>query len=161
MSESINIGTQGAKVQSFADNSPRKLLRQIMDAHPGADKEDIYKSFRHAVIDDPEMMDVILLYWFANNYVSLTMRPMPMLSKRKRKEQSTASIKAMTETITRNFASMFLLNTKLPNGKTLGDTTFGECAKLGGKLNKIAKQGNPRQLVRTVLTNDQLKALQT
>ena len=49
-----------------------------------------------------------------------------------------------------------LLDWVLPTGKTLGKTTFGECAKLGGRFTELSKAGPADAEIGTVLTSDQV-----
>jgi hypothetical protein len=49
----------------------------------------------------------------------------------------------------------------MPNGKLLGDCTFAQARDYGGKtlgpfLQRLSKMGKPRQIVKTVLTDEQL-----
>jgi hypothetical protein len=52
-----------------------------------------------------------------------------------------------------------LMEWLMPNGKALGDCTGAECARMGGWHRAIAKRVAPRQIVRKVLSEDDVQAL--
>jgi len=165
----LGPGTYGAKVQSWNESNPRSLLKQTMEANKGANKERIYRLFVDELQNHPDQeafMTTIVEYWFSNTYASMILPPADrekkLADKEKRKqERESFVVKAKTklkEHIKRE--ALFLLDTLLPNGKSLRATTFGECAKFGGWLKLIAKKGKPGQKVGSVLNNNDLRKLQ-
>ena len=159
---SLDTGTYGAKVQSWRRANPRDLLKRLIEENPGVAKAELFKTFRDQIRGDDgeEFLDSIVEYWFANNYHSLIEHPAPQLAANKAEKQTKiAEIKEKIKTRVRQEA-IFLLDTALPHGKTLRNSTFGECAKIGGALSKIASKGRPGQIVGNVLSDTQLRKLQ-
>lgn len=162
---SLDTGTYGAKVQSWRRANPRDLLKQIMDeTSDPKDKKTILSVFRDRVRGDDgwDYLDSIIEYWFSNNYHSLmdeNLRTKRAAPNKLLKSAKIAEFKKKVAVRIRQEA-LFLLDTMLPNGKTLRDSTFGECAKIGGVLSKIANSGKPTQVVGKVLTDVQLRKLQ-
>jgi hypothetical protein len=164
----LGPGIYGAKVQSWREANPRSLLKQTMESNKQANKEQIYSLFVEELQTHPDhddFMKTILEYWFSNAYASMIIPNLPaerrvQQEKQKQERQSliTTAKEKLKEHIKRE--ALFLLDTLLPNGKPLRATTFGECAKLGGQLNLIAKKGKPSQKVGSVLNNADLRKLQ-
>lgn len=162
--EALDTGTRGAKVQSWKRANPRDLLKRVITENKHADKHALLKVFRdelrsHADTDD--LVDSIVEYWFANNYYSLTGDRTPT-EPRQASAQKVAAVEAIKEKVKERIRheAMLLLDTVLPNGKALKDTTFGECTKIGGALKLIASKGKPSQVVGKVLSDAQLRKLQ-
>ena len=159
---SLDTGTYGAKVQSWRRANPRDLLKKLIEENPRVAKADLFKTFRDQIRGDDgeEFLDSIIEYWFSNNYHSLIERhPRNAAANKAEKRAKIAEITEKIKARVRQEA-LFLLDTVLPNGKALRDSTFGECAKIGGALSKIASKGKPGQIVGTVLSDTQLRKLQ-
>lgn len=157
----LNTGTYGAKVQSWRAANPRDLLKGIRADNPRADKPRLLSLFEDKVMaSTPAYLSAIIEYWFSNNYASLVERSSAAraegVAQRERIEGNMRlGVKAAIKR-----EAMILLSTMLPNGKALRDTTFGECAKMGGVLSRIATKGKPKQIVGTVLSDAELRGLQ-
>jgi hypothetical protein len=67
----IDIGTTGAKRQSFRGRSARAALLQIMQANPQAEKEEIWALCRADFIDGKKYYEELFDAWFGNNYTAL------------------------------------------------------------------------------------------
>lgn len=162
---SLETGIYGAKVQSWRNANPRDVLKQIIDSavNPN-DRPAIHSALREKVLreGDEDYLDSIIEYWFTNNYNSLMLersRPRLRTSALALQAARAAEYREKVTTAIRQEA-IFLLGTILPNGKALRDSTFGECAKIGGVLSKIASKGKPEQIVGEVLSDAQLHKLQ-
>lgn len=162
----VDTGIQGAKRQSFHKASPRGVLMRLINENPRADEHALLRLFGEKIKEDAESGDdylsPIIEYWFAHNYRSLVNEkaaPSKRLATRAAKQAKVAEIKEKVTARIRQEA-LFLLDTTLPNGKALRDSTFGECAKIGGALSKIASKGKPGQIVGKVLSDAQLRKLQ-
>lgn len=151
----VDVGTTGAKRQSFDRNNPRDLLVRVIEDNPGAGEAEWLKSFTRAVRDDEDYLDPIIGYWFANNYRSLI--PVRRATPQRRAAQAKARA-AVVETIKLRIAAISL-SFIMPNGKELRDSTGKECAQAGGWLAKIAKRVKPTEKVGSVLTEGQLRRL--
>jgi hypothetical protein len=56
-------------------------------------------------------------------------------------------------------AGIILMNLVMPNGKMLKDSTFAECADIGGWYAKIASRVAPEEVVGNVLSEEQLRKI--
>ena len=156
----IDTGTYGAKVQSWRRANPRDLLKRTIEELAGSSRAALLEAFRDKVLapEAEEYLDAVIEYWFSNNYHSLVENPYRPEAVARRK----SAVAGVKEKISRHVRKqvLLLLDTMLPNGKTLAATTFGECAKLGGNLSLIASMGEPKQRVGEVLSDDELRNLQ-
>jgi hypothetical protein len=70
---------------------------------------------------------------------------------------------AQLERIVKERASIALMEIMQPNGKPLGECTFGELRTMGGTyaamINRLAGKGRPRQKVKSVFTETELQYL--
>lgn len=154
----IEVGTYGAKRQSMKKAQPRELLRNLIEENPKAPEQKLLSLFADTVRDDPEMIDAVLEYWFANNYRCLTFRSdaVERLNSAKRLAASVTSIAVAAKT---RATRMVLLDMVMPNGKSLRDCTGADCAKVSGWQAKIAKLVKPSQKVGEVLSEAQVRKL--
>lgn len=162
---SLDTGIYGAKVQSWRRANPRDVLKQIIDsAADPRDKSKVLSAFREIVLgeDGEDYLDSIIEYWFANNYNSLIDERIRPKRRESTVKQTAAKVAEFKEKVTTRIReeALFLLDTMLPNGKALRDSTFGECAKIGGVLSQIATMGKPGQIVGRVLSDASLRKLQ-
>ncbi len=165
----IDTGVYGAKVQSWAAKNPRDILKRFMDENPTAGKLDVFNLFRDEIKseDTEEYLDVVIEYWFANNYYSLvpTADPSRQVATRDSIKEA-AQEKAVTKAIATQIdekAKIKLLEMMMPNGKPFGDCTGGECSalapKVGGLLAVVATKVKADEKVRDVMSEDQLREL--
>ena len=160
----IDVGTYGAKRQSMKRGSPRDLLKRLIEDNSGLGEPDILKLFRSEVLDNPDMVDAIVEYWYANNYRSLTIRPVVASEfKAKARVQAKAEtakrVEVLTKIVKARAQRMVLLDMVLPNGKPLRDSTGKDCAKAGGWLSKIAAKIKPNEVVGKTLSETQVRRL--
>lgn len=151
----LDTGIYGAKVQSWRRANPRDLLKRLIDENPKFGKDNLFKTFRDQLRgeDGEEFLDSVIEYWFANNYHSLIERPTPHIRAARK-----AAARADTEKVKEHIQKR-LLNMVLPNGETLGNSTFGYCAKLGGGLSRIGAKGKPNQIVGKHLSETEVRKL--
>jgi hypothetical protein len=155
--QQIETGRYGATVQTWFSSGPRDLLRHIVEANPGKDREWIFEEFRsQATARGPEFHAAILEYWFTNNYRSLAERP-PSLGPQL--QPTVAAVKRQIHNKIVEKAEAILLDLIMPNGKQLRSCTGAECAKAGGWLSKVGQKVGARRLVGSVMTEADLHAL--
>lgn len=168
---------RGATRQTRRAPSLRALLKSLMDGadnpHSTEDRNAVLTQFQEVMHGKTgqQYLDTLIEYWFTNNYRSL-LADYPesggQIAKRQAaraaatvvREQTEAKLKERLTTAIERKAQVLLLDTLLPNGKTLRDSTFRECAKMGGALATIAKKGKPSQIVGDVLKDADLRKLQ-
>lgn len=159
----IDVGTYGAKRQSMKRGSPRDLLKRLIEENSGLGEPDILKLFRSEVLDNPDMVDAIVEYWYANNYRSLTIRPVASEVKTKArveaKVQTAKRVEVLTQVVKARAQRMVLLDWVMPSGKPLRDSTGKDCAKAGGWLAKIAAKIKPNEIVGKALSEAQVRKL--
>jgi len=129
----------------------------MMDENPDDDGVRLMRRFSLAVVDNPDMIDSIIEYWFSNNYRSLTFIP------HADQKEKAALVRNAEQIIKSRMETLVLLDMVLPNGKKLRDATGAECArfapKVGKLLKKVAEKVRPTQIVGEVLSEGQLKKL--
>lgn len=153
----LDTGHTGAKVQTWRRNSPRELLKRLMEEKPTDSKEAILEALQTELKDDVELLDAVIEYWFTNNYNSLVASLDPIAPVRRNE-----SVKRIADTIKSKIieeAQILLLDTMMPNGKVLRYCTGQDCSKMGGWLGRIAKKVKPRQNVGSALSEDQVREL--
>jgi hypothetical protein len=148
----IEKGVTGAKVQSWEKHNARELLARIVKDNPGADDEALFHAFSQECA--PFFME-IARYWFANNLRALKARPTPIA----RSVDRVAAQEHFVATAQARATEMVLLDYVLPNGNMLRDSTFSECAEVGGWLTKLAKKGQPNDKVGAVLSEKEVRAV--
>lgn len=150
-----NLGTYGAKVQSWSGANPRDVLNRIIEAMPGASRESVLAALRDAVKEPAAELhlDAIIEYWFANNYRALTEPRRPPAG------PSTAMVAEAKATIKQRAERMVLLDMILPNGKALREATGRDCKRAGGWLRAIAQRIKPNERVGDVLTESDVRKL--
>lgn len=172
----------GANRQSHRSTATRPLLKKLMDKSPNPhlkeERERIFEVFREKVMPrcepkcqmrNTEHFEVLLEYWFTNNYNSLLAffaqpgapsRQQRAVAKHAAKKKRTEQIKtAAVEAV----AQIVLLDLMLPNGKALRECTGLECRQLGRKVGswlvRIADQIKPDQIVGNVLKEEEVRKL--
>lgn len=162
----MNPGRTGAKRQSWRDGNPREVLSRLINKNKNADKDEIMAECWIVIEKNPNHIRTIFEYWFANNYRSFVIAPSAQTCKERDKaikeKIETVKVQAGVE-LQRKIeerAFVFVMETILPNGKSLGDCTFSEVRKMGGTLSKFAKYGAPNELIKKKLSPSQLAAIQ-
>jgi hypothetical protein len=155
----VDIGTTGAKRQSWYDN-PREVLRRIVEKNPSWSRDRLFIEFKRIVEKKPTHLETIIEYWFSNNYHSLIERPDATERNRVRVEKTEQLRAALNEKI-KEHAKIVLLDMLMPNGKKLRECTGSECkilsSKIGAWLLRLSKQMKPNEFVGDVLTETQVK----
>lgn len=143
--------------------SVQRLVAEILaDNETGPDhaanKAALFPLFLAALEKDEDYQRAVDWYAFSNfyDYEATTRNVKPRLDARPAPSTLTPAVEAMKAKIAER---ILLMEWVLPNGKRLADCTFGELAKLGGWLAKVAKKGKPNQIVGKVLTERQLRAI--
>lgn len=164
----LDVGTYGAKVQSWRDANPRELLKKLIDENPNGDPAYLLPLFRDLVERaDKDYLGAIIEYWFTNNFNSLMPKPAPArhaiaTAKAERTTQAQA-IKQKVEQHIETKARVLLLELTMPNGKVLRDCTGAEVRQLGYQmtpwLSRIANRVKPGELVGSVLSEAEARTL--
>lgn len=133
----IESGIQGAKRARWREVNPWKLLRQVAEGVPNAEKEELWSAFWEEA-QGSDYIEAIARYFFDNAFVSL-MKGQDDESPGKRPKggkgkPSSEGLEAEVET-----RAILLLNLTTPNGKILGDCTKTDCKRLGGWYRELAK----------------------
>jgi hypothetical protein len=150
--QDIEKGITGAKVQSWEKHNARELLARIVKDNPGTDDEGLFHAFSQECA--PFFME-ICRYWFANNLRALKARPTPIA----RSVDRVAAQEHFVAKAKDRAVELVLLDYVLPNGKMLRDSTFGECAEVGGWLTKLAHKGQPNDKVGAVMSEKEVRAV--
>jgi hypothetical protein len=154
MTNQIDFGTQGAKVQTWSTKQgARSLLARIVEERADADDEVIFHAFSS---ECAAFFPEIVRYWVANNLKALRPRQIGSSVDRIAAAQTPKERAAQAERIARKVAPRIL--DFAVGDKMLRDCTFAECAKNGGWLSRISKLGQPNEKVGAVLTEKQIKA---
>jgi hypothetical protein len=156
---SLEVGEKGATSLAWANVNPRETLLRIRADNHAADREELLELFAAEIRNDAQMIDALILYWFKNNYDSLT--------RERRKPADPVPSRVVVEKvkaeIRENATKLVLLDLVLPHGKTLADSTGGECSLLGprvGKwLEKIGEAVPSGKLVGKTLTEENVRQL--
>jgi hypothetical protein len=159
----VDTGTYGAKRQSTRKGSPREILARLIERSSRPDEDDIKEKCKAKVIDDPDHVDAMFEYWFANNYRSLIFQKRQERTTPKQREEMKAAskdkVEALKTVIKARATQMVLLDMVMPSGKALRDSTGKDCAKAGGWLAKIAKAIKPSDVVGKVLSEAQIRKM--
>lgn len=151
--ESSRVGASFLAKQ--ATDNPREMLIGLIEENKDATKDDLFKIFRKHLDDEPGYQRAVDWYFFINMYeyaVSNRNRKLDPVSRaeaRQRQSERVESIKAQ----------IVLLDLTMTNGKLLGDCTGAEVATLGNRFQKLAARVGKANTVRTVLSEDQVKAI--
>ena len=178
----LEIGKTGASKQSWRSPGPRALLKTLMDeAKDPHDGKVLFSEFVRAVLplgvrngfeneDDERRLVAIIEYWFTNNHNSMVqLYPPRPGAEKERTAKRNAQIakqdkirKAVREEV-QDRAQMLLLDWTMPNGKAMGDCTGEEVREFGRKvapwLSKIAAKVKPAEIVRNVLSEDDVRKM--
>lgn len=152
--QNIDLGTTGAKVQTWEKHNARELLKRIVEEHQGESDEALFHAFNAECA--PYFMEIVR-YWFANNLRALVgpTRRDPRLN------VDRVAAAAEIAAAAKGRVEAMLLDLVLPSGNMLRDSTFGECATAGGFFAKLAKKGQPHERVGAVLSEKEVRAVWT
>ena len=162
MSENCFHGVTGAKRQSWRTLSPRDVLEKLISQHPKDTESDLLKRFTDLVVEDQDRLVIIIEYWFANNYRSLT-KQSPAWRREKigvlAKTKEVVEVKKAIVSAIKEKADIMLLKLITPNGKPLGKCTGAECIKFGGWFVKVGTKVGATKIVDSVLTEKSIRAM--
>lgn len=120
------------------------------------------KEFSDNLLEWPGKVREIFDYWFSREFRDRKARAIQAEHRAKRNRliaDGLAQIRVQENRI-RVEAKIELITMMLPNGKQLGECTFGEVAAITSVhrsfLERVARQGRPRQKVKTVLDEARL-----
>lgn len=155
----VEIGVTGAKRVSVEEANTRHLLISIMEQYPHDSESKLLRRYQEAVKDDPEMLDVIIRYKFANDYAAITNPKKPRHRDPRAIIDATARLRTGLQKHIKEKAEQMLMDLIMPNGKRLSDCTISYCQRLGGWMARLAKGKNPRQTVGHIYTESELREL--
>ena len=116
-----------------------ELMRNIRKENPGLNQRKTILKWRSIVRDYPEMTNSALA--LAGLFVYNAVLPKP----KKRRDKT-------TKELSRKHIARFIFSFTMPNGKPLGDCTFGEVGKFGEGFAQLAKMGKPNEVICKKLT---------
>jgi hypothetical protein len=158
----MDLGTTGAKRQSWEKDNPRELLRRLIERHPENSRKRHLAEFKKLIANRESYWNTIVEYWFSNNYSSL-IDPPDQEERQSRALEKQAELQTRLEQEIEARVKIALLDMVMPNGKALRECTGKECrhfsSKIGAWLLRVAKQIKPTDRVGDVLTEKQLRKL--
>lgn len=134
--------------------NPDDVLRRIMREMPKANADKIWKAFKQAILADDELNEACLRYYFINAKTRLE-RVEPNSEEA---QQSQRSRQRAIADYQRLVPKLFILDTVMPNGKTMRECTFGYVKTFGGKCAVIGGLGEPNAIIGTTVSDGQVKA---
>lgn len=156
----VEIGRTGAKRISVEQSNPRALLLELIDRFPHDEEKCMLRHFQEAVKDDPDMLDVVIGYAFANHWEAIhNPKKNHSIQNKKSFIKHSAQLRIGIQRVIKEKAQEMLMEMAMPNGKRLGDCTISYVSRLGGWLSKIVEGKNPRQTVEHVYDEDQLREM--
>lgn len=167
-----NLNTETAKgkrAERGDPGNPVDLLKEVVEANPGATTDEIYEEFKDRLleVENDAHLDIVIMSWFGTAYSKLT-APKPDVRKEaearvRRKAEFRASVEAVKATAQQRMAKIVLSDMVLPHGKAVKYSTGRECAQLGPKvgewLSRVAGELRPNQVVGKALSEDRLQEL--
>lgn len=133
----LDLGTQGAKRQTWAGASPRAFLLKLRTDYPDETPEQLATRMANWARNNSDGLQTICVYWVQRTLVSLTQKeeqtPMAMKQRRAETEQK---VQKVVEQVRRTV----LMDLIMPNDKPLRDCTGKDCLKFGGWLATVGKK---------------------
>lgn len=160
----MHAGIYGAKVQSWRARNPREILARIIEENPKASRGVILMKVSEELLQphNAEMIDVVIEYWFSNNYASLlATRSTSSENIQQRREKRSESIRSAKQKISKGIDAIVkirLLEMIMPNGKPLKECTFAECAEFGNWATRLSAKGNPHEKIGVILNEEDVRA---
>jgi hypothetical protein len=156
----VDMGTTGAKRQSWEKDNPRELLRRLIEKHPQYSRDRALSEFKKLLDGRQTYIETIVEYWFSNNYASLVDRENDPVQRIKRIGEQTAALREGLNKAVETRVKIVLLDMVMPNGKPLRGCTGKECGEfartIGAWLARVSKQIRPTDVVGDVLTEKQV-----
>jgi hypothetical protein len=164
------LGKLGATRQSWSRNSPRDVLKAIVDAHPRENESELLRIFTDEIRQNEAHVDAIIEYWFTNNLRSMRQAQQSPEAARQRAAERDAVAVAIKQKVEKVIerkaqvkAQVMMLSLVMPNGKALKDCTGRDCKELSTKvgpwLAALGKQLKPTQVVGKELSEAQVRKL--
>ena len=150
-------GVQGAAKRAWKPKNTRQVFEQIMRDNPRADRERITKLYREAIEGDEDYLRTDLEYCCDNHWLAW---------EHQRRKPSSLSASSLGTAMppspeliqaTEQLKGMVLMMLTMPNGKPLGDCTGSDLTKIGGWFGALRSKVGPRQTVRSVLSEEDLR----
>jgi len=165
----MHPGYGGPYVHKVKQDSPYDTLLEIIktmrEKNGGVmpSPSETESAFVSAMLADPDQADTCFKYAHAN-FRSAIERLFRENHVRQEASHVGSSVKSTTNLKQERRAARAatvneILELPMPNGKRLGDCTFGEIAVIGGAFTRLAGKGKPNQLVRDVLSAGQVSAV--
>lgn len=151
----LNKGVSGVKRSSWKRIHFRDLALKVCEEHPDSNVEELAESFLSELERFPDYMESIAVYIMANVRASLNIRR----SEGSRQDPRTAAAAAAVGNLTKKIVARVLLDFQMPSGKTLRESTGGDCMKAGGWLKAVGLAAGKSAIVGDKLTEDQLQKL--
>lgn len=129
------------------------LMRELMRENPDLNERKLIRKWRNIVRDDPDMTDGALA--LAGLYIYNAVLPGKKRRRRNKETKLERSRKQMERNRKQMERSMFSF--VMPNAKPLGDCTFGEVGRFGEGFARLAKMGQPNEVIRDKLTQAQAR----
>jgi len=170
-----SVKTGAALNRRTARKQPMELMARYRAADPVGSKERIISKWKKTVQEDDDYTSAVLDYAGQNMWTDLDKTEREDNDRKQRAErraeiyaeemaEGKSRAEKERETITaasEQVKKIVVLNWLMPNGKRLGDVTFGYCRKLEGFIGRIGKMGKPNEIVGKKLSNDQLMKIAT
>lgn len=164
------LGKLGATRQSWNRNSPREVLKALINTHPRESESELLRIFTDEIRQNEGHVDAIIEYWFTNNLRSMRRAEPSVDLVRARAAERQAKITELKQVVERVIehkaeakAQIKMLALIMPNGKALKDCTGRDCkelsVKVGPWLAALGKQIKPTQVVGAALTETQVRKL--
>lgn len=144
-------------------SDPLTLLKQVIHTNRSASDIKVKAIFRGKVLEDDDINEAVV-DGYVDYYLSYARRepaapPRTVQERRAEQQQIDGATEAARVATRVAIAKVVTLTYLMPNGKRLGDCTFGEIAIIGGFFFRLSQKGAPDQLVRDVLSTAQVKEL--
>jgi hypothetical protein len=144
MSNQYNhVGDFNEKISS--ERTAFGIITHIWQEEPDITAEDAALKLAPLIIGEldvkePDVLHTILVYYCSNRLLALR-----RISRKPEEKLSAAKLQAKA-------TEAWIAHLVLPTGKTILNSTFGDCAKGSGWLAKIAKKGRPNEIVGSKLS---------
>jgi len=177
---SPDAGKSAAKVKAKLSNNLSAILAQLLQDAPDDSDAELFASFqdligfntavvRHAALLEPMIERDFIRALHEVRPVAKGLSGLKKLEPNPKLRSNAAARQAARTKVAKEHvlnavsglirdASLRLLELATPMGKSLGATTFGECAQLGGWYANLATKGPADQPIGDVLTEKQVRA---
>jgi len=137
-----------------AKRDPLALMADLRESNPALSRDTIIKKWKEKCRSDDQFDDAVYDYAATNMWTSLSRRNQPSADGR---EEIKNQRKQAADKIAKEVRSIIIMELLSPNGKRWGDCTFAEVRKLGKAGMRISKLGKPNQIIRNVLSEEDLR----